>query len=85
MRRRIKSRFRGILDNPAKGMEYNNINGNRRVSRRKYSTDIASNPRLVKGGLDHRFLFVDVQAEADKVNSNGGLINVHRYLVEGRT
>jgi hypothetical protein len=79
------NRFRRLVKDPSRGIEYNQITHNRMVSRRMWDVDIAANPRLVKGGLDDGLVFIDVQNEVDKVNAEGDLINAYRSLVEGRS
>jgi hypothetical protein len=78
------NRFRRLMRDPSRGLEYNKIAHNRRVCRGIWNVDIAANPRLVKGSPFDSFSFIDVQAEVDKVNRENDLINAHRTLVEGR-
>ena len=74
------SRARRIFANPTKGIEYNKIMPNRRVSRCIYGVDIARNPQIVGQGL----VRIDVQAEARFANSERDLVNNHDRRVTGR-
>lgn len=73
-----------IHSDPAKGIEYNNINTTYRVSRRIYDVDIARTPQIVKDNSGKGFGFVDVQADAYKANQFGTMINYRASRVHGR-
>lgn len=75
------SRARRIFNDPSKGIEYNQLVPNRRVSRFIYSADIARNPQIV--GNDIRF--IDVQAEARFVNSERDLVDNEVRRIKGRS
>ena len=78
------SRIKRLMFLSSRGLEYNTINPNRKVSYNKWFVDIASNPNLIKdldsGGFSH----INVHAEAKEVNSKNYLVNAYLYLVEGR-
>ena len=75
------SRARRIFANPTKGIEYNQLIPNRRVSRNIYGVDIARNPQVIK----NTFECVDVQAEARFANSERDLIDKQSRRVLGRS
>jgi len=66
------------------GIEYNNINDNRRVSGRIYSVDIARNPRIVKE-LNNRYVRMDVLGKADKVNLEREFVELKVGKIKGRS
>lgn len=69
---------------PSKGLEYNEINPNKIVSRRIYRTDMARSPQVVKGSPTSGFIRVDVQAEARLVNYQRPMIDYYVHKAKGR-
>lgn len=74
------SRRRRLSGDPAKGLEYNSINPNYRVSRKQFDVDIAGSPNVVADISVH----VDVHGKARKANSFNSLINYRSMRVYGR-
>lgn len=73
-------RRRSFSEDPAKGMEYNGLNANYRVSRRIFDLDIARHPRVVRDIGQ----WVNVQESADLVNKDRPLIDYKRHKANGR-
>ena len=73
-------RHRSWSEDPAKGIEYNEINETHRVSKRLYSVDIARTPRVIKDMGE----WVDTQRCAHRVNRDHSLVNYKRRKVHGR-
>jgi len=75
------SRARRIFANPTKGIEYNQLMPNRKVSRGIYRVDIARNPQIIKDTFER----VDVQSEARFANSERDLVDNEARRVTGRS
>jgi hypothetical protein len=80
MRRLYKGR-NGIFGNASNGLECNEINRNRKVSRHIYEVDIAHNSQVVKSLLDG----VHVQGKAHMVNSKNAMVSYYSRNITGRT
>lgn len=77
-------RARRMFDDPTKGIEYNKLVPNRRVSRDIYGADIARNPQIVGDDHGDGFRFIDVQAEARLVNFERVMIDRETRRARGR-
>lgn len=73
-------RRRSRHSDPAKGLEYNEINGNYAVSKKIWGVDIARTPQVIKDIGQH----IDVHGEAWKVNQDNMMINYRAGRVHGR-
>jgi hypothetical protein len=73
---------RRILDDPSNGIEYNELQTNRRVSRRIWSIDIARNPNVVKNIRSD--MFIDVNDKIRKVNDKRDQIDGLSHRAKGR-
>lgn len=69
---------------PSKGLEYNKLATDYKTSRRVLSVDIARTPQIVKEDEHGRLVFIDVQAEAFKVNNMRNMIDYVSSRVKGR-
>ena len=67
---------------PAKGIEYNNINTSRGVSKYTLKVDIARSPQYIKNLRDPD---VDVHNRADKANDYNSMVNYRAGKFKGRT
>jgi hypothetical protein len=77
--KKLKSDYRRRGD-PTIGIEYNKFNTDYLTSSHIYSADIARTPRIVSNDLE----FIDVMAEAGKVNSYTGFLNQKMRYFNGR-
>lgn len=73
--------LRRMFNDPTKGIEYNNIVPNRRVSRLVYGFDIARNPQIVS----NTFEFINVSAEACEANSMRDMVDAEARKMRGRS
>lgn len=82
---RAMSRLTRFFSDPTKGIEYNELNTSRKISRGIYRLDIARHPRIVKGIIKGRISRCDVLAEAEYANSECELVRKYEQLVKGRS
>lgn len=73
-------RRRSYNEDPAKGIEYNEINANHRVSKKIFNADIARHPNVVKDIGE----WVNVQKSAHKANRERTLVDYKRGRIRGR-
>lgn len=73
-------RLRRLDQDPSKGIAYNSISLNTKVSSYIYSIDIARTPMLVTNNLE----FIDIQKKCRKVNLKNCLINLNAKSIRGR-
>lgn len=82
-KRKSQVRYRSLADNPTDGIEYNEIAQNYKISSKRYWVDVASNPNVIKE-KDGRYIRMDVQAKASKINGERYLINYNKDNFKGR-
>lgn len=73
-------RIRGRHGDPGQGLEYNEINGNYRVTKKIFDVDLARTPQVIRDFKEH----VDVHGEAWKANRDNGMINYKAGRFYGR-